>query len=67
MKMRNLAKFTVSFWKIYHEKWGWEYFHAYYGKITMDIWNYALRWGEAEKIHLTFRGHAGQVARGVAC
>jgi hypothetical protein len=57
-KMQNFGKFTVSFWKIYHEKTNfgkftilWELFHGnrYYGKIPMDIWNNALRWREAGK------------------
>jgi hypothetical protein len=49
MKMRNFGKCTVSFWKIYHEKWDYFHVNRYYGKIPMDIWNYALRWGEAGK------------------
>jgi hypothetical protein len=49
MEKTNVGKFTIL----------WEYFHGnrYYGKNPMDIWNYALRWGD----------HGGQVARGVAC
>jgi hypothetical protein len=58
MKMRNFGKFTMSFWKVYHEKTNfgkftilWEYLYGnrYYGEIPMDIWKYALRWGEAGK------------------
>jgi hypothetical protein len=59
MKKTNFGKFTIF----------WEYFQGnrYYGKITMNIWNYALRWGRQVKIDPTFSGHGGQVARGVAC
>jgi hypothetical protein len=41
MKKTNFGKFTIL----------WECFHGnrYYGKIPMDIWHYALRWGEAGK------------------
>jgi hypothetical protein len=41
MKKTNYEKFTIL----------WEYFHGnrYYGKIPMDIWHYALRWGKAGK------------------
>jgi hypothetical protein len=58
MKTRNFGKFTVSFGKFTMKKTNfgkftilWEYLHGnrYYGKIPMDIWNYAWRWGEAGK------------------
>jgi hypothetical protein len=59
MKKTNFGKFTIL----------WEYFHGnrYYGKIPMDIWHYALRWGRQVKIAPSFSGHGGQGARGVAC
>jgi hypothetical protein len=75
MKMRNFGKFTMGFWKIYHEKTNfgkftilWEYFHKnrYYGKIPMDIWHYALRWGETGKNCSNIQRHGGQMARGAA-
>jgi hypothetical protein len=47
MKMRNFGKFTMKKTNFGKFTILWEYFHGnrYYGKIPMDIWHYALRWG----------------------
>jgi hypothetical protein len=37
MKMRNFGKFTVSFWKIYHEKKQILENLPFYGNISMEI------------------------------
>jgi hypothetical protein len=41
MKMRNFGKFTVSFWKIYHEK-------TNFGKFTI-LWEYSMEIGSMGK------------------
>jgi hypothetical protein len=37
MKMRNFGKFTVNFWKIYHEKKQILENLPFYGNISMEI------------------------------
>jgi hypothetical protein len=76
MKMRNFGRFTVSFWKVYHEKNKfWKIYHfmgifpwiGFMGKFPWIYGTMPRGGGKQVKIVPIFSGHGGHGARGVAC